>query len=84
MSTFYGSFDELKAIVAACSLTGEWFENVMNHYYSFRAHTGEILNWWPNKGTVNFQGKRPDQFRARFLSVAPAGPLQRGVWRPVN
>ena len=84
MITFRGSFEELKAIVATCKLSGAWVENVVNNYYSFRASTGEILNWWPSKGTVNFQGKGADQFRALFLSVAPAGPPQRQIWRSLD
>jgi hypothetical protein len=46
--------------VAACHLEGEWSENTKNKFYSFHAKTGEVLNWWPSTGTVQFQGNRPE------------------------
>jgi hypothetical protein len=55
------------AAVAACDLAGEWFENTKNKFHAFHAETGEVLNWWPSRGTVQFQGKCPEAFRTRFL-----------------
>jgi hypothetical protein len=53
------TLDELMAVVAACDLEGEWSEN--------HAETGEVLNWWPSTGTIQFQGKFPEAFQTRFL-----------------
>jgi hypothetical protein len=60
------TLDQLMADVAACELEGEWFENTKNNFYSFHAQTGEVLNWWPSTGTVQFQGKCREEFRAVF------------------
>ena len=78
-STYSGSLDELKAVVAACRLTGEWSTNVKNRFYAFRAQTGEVLNWWPSTGTVQFQGKRPEEFVELFCSrvVVPTLSINR-------
>jgi hypothetical protein len=81
MSKYHGSLIELQAIVAACNVSGAWLENTTSRFYSFRANTGEILNWWPSTGTVNFQGNSPEQFRALFLSYAPACAPEPQVWR---
>jgi hypothetical protein len=61
------TLDELMAVVAACELEGEWSENTKNGFHAFHAETGEVLNWWPSTGTVQFQGKCPEAFRTRFL-----------------
>jgi hypothetical protein len=55
------------AVVAACDLEGEWSENLKNKFHAFHAETGEVLNWWPSTGTVQFQGKYPQAFQTRFL-----------------
>lgn len=69
MSKFHGSLDELKTAVEACGLKGEWKDNEKASNHSFRGRTGEILNWWPAKGTLQFQGQNQDAFRTA-LSVA--------------
>ena len=66
MTKFHGSLDHLKAAVAACELEGEWSENTANRFHSFHAESGEVLNWWPSTGTVQFQGENSDAFRALF------------------
>jgi len=78
MKQFHGSIDELKAAVEACKLTGEWSERPDNGLHSFRAKTGEVLNWWPSKGTIQFQGKSQDDFREKLTVAtgAPAAPKQ--------
>jgi hypothetical protein len=60
------TLNELMAAVAACDLEGEWCKNAKNGFHTFHAETGEVLNWWPSTGTVQFQGKRPEEFRERF------------------
>ena len=65
-SKYSGSIDKLKELVAACDLTGEWAENTKHRFHSFHAESGEVLNWWPGTGTVQFQGENSDAFRALF------------------
>lgn len=76
MKQFHGSIDELKAAVEACKLAGEWSERPDNGLHSFRAKTGEVLNWWPSKGTIQFQGKSQEVFREKLTAAtgAPAAP----------
>ena len=61
MGKFMGEFAELKAAVATTGKTGTWTEG-QNGLQTFRAKTGEILNWWPSKGTINFQGVNAESF----------------------
>jgi predicted nucleotide-binding protein len=70
---FHGTLDELKAAVAACFSNGEWTAVPANGLHAFRAKTGEVLNWWPSKGTLQFQGKNQDFFREK-LGVALGTP----------
>jgi predicted nucleotide-binding protein len=75
MTQFHGTLDELKAAVAACKLVGEWSEAAQNGLHSFRAKTGEVLNWWPRRGTMQFQGKNQDAFKCLLsasLGTQPA------------
>lgn len=65
---FHGTIEELKSAVEACKLVGEWKENEANKQHNFRARTGEILNWWHSKGTIQIQGKNKDIFE---LAIAP-------------
>lgn len=68
MNKFHGDIEELKAAVATVNLIGTWSENPngATFYYSFRARTGEILNWWPNKGTLAFQGSNTETFKEKL------------------
>src|SRR5215469_18201903 len=76
MKLFHGSLEELKAGVAACQLTGEWTDKPQNGLHSFRARTGEILNWWPARGTVQFQGKNMLGFASQLEASLAGAPPQ--------
>lgn len=54
-SKFKGSVEELKDRVAGIS--GEWSEDPAGKH-TFRASSGAILNFWPSRGTLQFQGQR--------------------------
>jgi len=57
---FHGSIEELQAAVEATSIRGEWkTEGPGKHI--FRSVTGAILNWWPSKGTLAFQGNTDEK-----------------------
>lgn len=63
MTTFNGSFDELRDAVVRTGEKGDWSETATGK--QFRAKSGAILNWYTNTGTLQFQGKQParDHFR---------------------
>lgn len=61
---FHGILEELKQAVSSTGYVGEWKENIANNSHQFKARTGEILNWWPSKGTLQYQGKNVDTFKA--------------------
>ncbi len=70
MNKFLGDISELKAIVDSCGFRGTWTdENKTALKYTFRARTGEILNWWPDTGTLSFQGTNPDKFREKVCGA---------------
>ena len=69
MSVFHGVLTELQSAVSACGLNGEWKEDTQAARHTFRGKTGEILNWWPSKGTLQFQGKNGDAFRTALTSA---------------
>jgi predicted nucleotide-binding protein len=80
MNQHHGTIDELKALVNECNLLGEWSESPTGGNHTFRAKTGEVLNWWPSKGTLQFQGKSQDTFKAAIAAVASKGEIR--VTRP--
>lgn len=55
-ANFEGGIEELKAKVASVAIAGDWSEDGQGKY-SFRSKKGGILNYWPSKGTLQFQGK---------------------------
>ncbi|WP_449219945.1 TIR domain-containing protein [Tistrella mobilis] len=55
-STFEGSADDLMEKVANAGVSGEW-ETDGQGKHCFRSKKGGILNFWPSKGTLQFQGK---------------------------
>lgn len=63
LAKFHGELDELKAAVAATGKVGDWTEG-KNGQHVFRAKSGEILNWWPGRGTIQCQGANQDGFQA--------------------
>ncbi len=76
MKQFHGTIEELRGLVETCGIAGEWSEKPESGLHCYRAKTGEILNWWPSKGTVQIQGKNPDGFRDKLASAsgAPIAP----------
>lgn len=82
MSKFFGKIDQLKQLVENTGYVGTWEHKEANNFYSFKANTGEILNWWPANGTIDFQGKNKERMKAQIQpllddSVAPAGSVER-------
>ncbi|WP_164736474.1 TIR domain-containing protein [Rhizobium vallis] len=67
MGKFHGTREELEIAVAATGKAGEWSEK--NGHVQFRSKTGQILNWWPSKGTLTCQGKEPETFQLEIDSA---------------
>lgn len=61
---FHGTFDDIKDRVSP--LDGDW-SNDGSGKQTFRSRDGGILNFWPTKGTIQFQGKDPGKKRLENL-----------------
>ena len=78
---FHKTLSELMIAVGDCALEGTWSEYSQNGMNTFRAKTGEVLNWWPSKGTLQFQGKNLESFK-EALAVALGNPTKLAVAKP--
>jgi len=61
---FHDGIDALKEKIAASGIRGEWFEETGGKQV-FRSKDRGILNYWPSKGTIQFQGKQEAQTALR-------------------
>jgi len=59
MNNFKGDIQDLKDKVLLTGINGEWKELNNGSQYQYRTDTDAVLNWWPSKGTLQFQGKSP-------------------------
>ncbi len=61
---FFGTIDELIQSVKNAKIVGKWDKknNDGNISHQFKGRTGEVLNWWPSKGTLTFQGENKETF----------------------
>jgi predicted nucleotide-binding protein len=69
---FEGSLDDLKAKITEAGVVGTWSDDGLGKN-SFHSRKGGILNFWPSKGTLQFQGKADPkaELEAIFLDGAP-------------
>jgi hypothetical protein len=67
---FWGTYADLKVIVARVDLPGRWHS--FGNHRMYRADSGAILNWWESTGTINFQGPAAaaEEFDIRFNTEA--------------
>lgn len=76
MTKFHGSLEDLKIAVERCGVTGTWTENAKASNHNFRGRTGEVLNWWPSNGTLQFQGSNQEAFRASLEgAISGSAPM---------
>jgi hypothetical protein len=67
---FYGSVEELQALVQSCGVAGRWDFREDHRFFAFRGRSGEVLNWWPKTGTVVVQqGRSNSAFRMRLMQL---------------
>jgi predicted nucleotide-binding protein len=52
---FYGTIEELKALVKAAGVHGTWSDGG-NDCHDFKTKAGGLLKWWPTTHTYTFQG----------------------------
>ena len=53
---FHDGIDALRQLVDARGIKGDWSEEG-NGKHTFRSQRNGVLNYWPNKGTIQCQGK---------------------------
>jgi predicted nucleotide-binding protein len=59
---FNGTIEELKKHVDYIARQGDWSGDEAK--WCFRSKIGEIINWWPKKGTLQLQGQGLDKLQA--------------------
>ena len=71
---FHDGVEALMARVAESGIKGEWAEEAGGTKHVFLSRERGVLNFWPNKGTVQYQGKPEAQepLKAVLAGNAPA------------
>ena len=74
---FEGTIDELKEKVEQAGISGSWDDDG-NGKYTFRSEKKGVLNWWPSRGTINFQGQPDARLEAVLedLAVEESSPVK--------
>lgn len=67
---FSGSLEQLRAVVSTTGLAGTWQR--IPYGWCYRCRSGAIINWWPAKGSLTFQGPpdRAEEFEEALLTAA--------------
>ncbi|MGC9369293.1 MAG: TIR domain-containing protein [Paracoccaceae bacterium] len=78
---FHDGIEALMARVAASGIIGEWTEEAGGTKHVFRSRERGVLNYWPNKGTVQYQGKPEAQapLKAVLAGDAPAAAVPKAA-----
>lgn len=63
---FEGTLDDLKALLEQAGFSGRWSDDGRGKH-SFRSLENGVLNWWPNTGSLNFQGKAESKTKLEAL-----------------
>ncbi len=71
MSNFFGKLEKLQEVVKTCGFKGSWTDIEYGH--SFRGEGKQILNFYPKKGTILFQGKNTGNFKEIIESKLTGG-----------
>ncbi|WP_131114265.1 hypothetical protein [Lichenihabitans psoromatis] len=78
----FGTLEEFKAIVSECGKRGIWSEIPKPHRFRFKSQKGQIVNWWPQNGTVQVQGADSEAFELRLRQKLQSGKGGRAQLRP--
>lgn len=76
-NNFTGTIEELKAIVAATGLKGDWQDESDKHTYKVQGKKRGVIIWWPSTTTLQFQGS--EEVRAHNTQAFEAGLQQHGT-----
>jgi predicted nucleotide-binding protein len=77
---YHGSIEELQAAIESNQIQGSW--KAEEHKHCFRARTGEILNWYPSTGTLQFQGTKNPAFESLIEATLGQGIVARKTSDP--
>lgn len=82
---FEGEIGEFQALLRAAGVQGKWEDDAQGKH-TFRSSDGGVLNWWPAKGTVQFQGQEKARMKLEnaVIGVPPGStgqpmPVTAGV-----
>lgn len=72
----HNSLENLQALIETTGFSGTWESGESKH--CFRARSGEILNWYPSTGTIQFQGQKNPAFEQKIeevlgIEISPKG-----------
>ncbi len=75
MEPFVGTISELRNEITRLGIVGTWALGGQDGRATFTTDLGQILNWWPKKGTIQIQGRFQKELRAaltggRFRATA--------------
>lgn len=70
---FHDGIEALMARITASGIVGQWTEEAHGTKHVFRSRERGVLNYWPNPGTVQYQGK-PEVQAPLKAAVTGDGP----------
>lgn len=70
---YHDGIESLMARIAASEIKGDWSEEAGGKHV-FRSRERGVLNYWPNKGTVQYQGKPEAQASLKAI-LAEGAPV---------
>lgn len=76
-SSFDGTIEQLKEKISAAGISGDWSEDGVGKH-CFRSKKGGLLNFWPSKNSLQFQGKPEPkaELEAIFSGQAPSASVR--------
>lgn len=81
---FHDGIEALITRVAASGIIGEWTEEADGTKHVFRSRERGVLNYWPNKGTVQYQGKPEAQASLKAVLAGDAHAIPAVAANPVD
>jgi hypothetical protein len=66
---YFGTIELLQVAIAGTGAVGFWAVCDEPRLHTFRSSAGEIVNWWPRTGTLQFQGLVSSAFVQGVISA---------------